>query len=104
MHTLLNKLRCTANYKCFSLLNVAIPATLVTSHYCFLLLYTHSITIHLNLKSDKKQITNKTLNADELHTDRHSGSAHIAATPAASLSATIKFVIFVFKMLLRVMS
>ena len=103
MHPLLNKLRCTANYKCCPLLNVAIPATLVTSHYCFLLLYRHSITIHLNLKSDKKQISNKTLNADDLHTDRHSGIARIEATPAAILSATIKFEIFVFKMLLRIM-
>jgi len=37
-------------------------------HICFLLLYPQPITLYINLKSDKQQITQKSLNPDILHT------------------------------------
>ena len=57
-----------------------------------------SLTLYLTLNSDKQQITQKALNADVIHTDRHSGSARIAATAAPSLSTAPTFGIFVFNM------
>jgi len=97
-HTLLNKIRCTANYKSCCLLNVAIPAIYVTTHYCFLPLYSPSRPLYLTLNSDKQQITLKALKADVLHTGRHSGCACIAAITAASLATAPTFGNFVFKM------
>ena len=94
-HTILKKLRGTANYICFWLLNVAFPTTFITSHYCFLSLYPHSFPLYLTVNSDKKQVTHKALNADVLHTDRHSGCVFITATPAARLSTTPTFGFFI---------
>jgi len=51
----LSKLRYTAYYKCCCLLNVAIPATCVTSHYCsFLSSYTPSLCISLLITINNK--------------------------------------------------
>jgi hypothetical protein len=72
MLTLLNKLRCTANYKACCLLSFSIPATCVTSH-CLLPLYPHSLPLHLTINSNKQQIIQKAIKTDAIHTDRHLG-------------------------------
>ena len=82
--TPLNKLVCTAQYNGRCLINVAIPVKFVA---CFLPVYPQSLT----LNSNKQQITQKALNSDVLHTDRHSGCVCNAATAAARLSPGPKF-------------
>jgi hypothetical protein len=87
---LVNKLVCTANYKVRCLLNVAIPVKFVA---CVFPLYPQSLT----LISNTQKITQKSLNSDVLHTDRHSGSVRIAVIAAVTLSPRLNFGIFVFK-------